>query len=1210
MTKSLSPFEKALSERIIVIDGAMGSMIQPYKLTDADYRGTRFAAHKHDVKGNADLLVLTRPDVIGEIHAAYLEAGADLIETNTFNANSFSQADYALEPLVYELNFEAAKLAKSVANRYSTPERPRFVAGALGPANKMLSMSQDVQDPAARSLTFDELAKTYADQALGLMEGGADVLLIETIFDTLNAKAAIYAVNEVFEKKGVRLPLMISVTIVDRSGRNLSGQTVDAFLTSVLHTAPTSVGINCSLGGRDMRPYIEQLSGRASTYLSCYPNAGLPNALGGYDETPRETAELMAEFADAGFLNIVGGCCGTTPAHIKAIAEAVRTKKPRQRAAPDTRSTFSGLETLTIDKSSNFLMVGERTNVTGSSKFADLIKKGDYTKGLEVAVDQVQGGANILDVNMDEGMLDSVFAMTKFMNLIASEPEIARLPIMVDSSRWSVLEAGLRCMQGKGIVNSISLKEGEADFLAKARTVRRFGAGVVVMAFDEQGQAETVERKVEICERAYRILTEQVGFLPGDIIFDVNVLAIGTGIEEHNRFAINFIEAVRILKTKFPLVKTSGGISNLSFSFRGNNAVREAIHTAFLYHAIRAGLDMGIVNAGQLGNYDDIPAELKEHVEDLLFDRRPDATERMINFAETVKAGGKKKEVDLRWREQPVGKRLEHALVNGVVEFVEVDVEEARLASKKPLDVIEGPLMDGMKIVGDLFGAGKMFLPQVVKSARVMKKAVAYLEPYMDGEKGVSNSQGKILLATVKGDVHDIGKNIVGVVLGCNNYTVFDLGVMVTSETILRTAKEKGVDAIGLSGLITPSLDEMVFVAKEMKRQGFQVPLLIGGATTSKQHTAVKIAPEYDHTVVHVLDASRAVGSVSAVLSPDQRDKFAITNREEQERVRSTYARSQRPLRPLADARARAAVRTPIEAPAPPYLGLRRYENMDLAELVPAIDWTFFFTAWEFVGRFPAILEDSKQGKAARELFEAAKKMLDEIVSKKLLRASGVVGYFRAERKGDDICLFHDREYKDSAATFPMLRQQAETKDGVHRSLADFVATREEGGDYIGAFAVTAGIGLDELVKKYEADHDDYSAIIAKALADRLAEAFAETLHARVRKEWYAPNESLTPEEIQKEAYQGIRPAFGYPACPDHTEKETLFKLIDAPAVGITLTESYAMMPTASVSGVYFWHPDTRYFGIGRIDDEQLAEYASRKGKPVDEVRRWLGPNL
>ncbi len=1221
LPQPFSDFERLLSERIVLLDGAMGSMIQRYKLTEADYRGKRFASHGKDLKGNADVLVLTRPDVISEIHQQYLDAGADIIETNTFSSTRVAQADYAFEPICYELNVEAARLAKKVAEAASTAARPRFVAGSIGPMNRSLSLSPDIANPAARSVTYDEVRDAYAEQVRGLLDGGADVLLLETIFDTLNAKAAIFAIEEEFERRGKRVPLMISVTITDKSGRTLSGQTLDAFATSIAHAKPTVVGINCALGAKEMRPLIAELSEIVPCFVSAYPNAGLPNAFGEYDETPPETGALLRDFAESGFVNILGGCCGTTPDHIRAIADAVHGVAPRR--APDKKaipalSRYSGLESLVLRPDANFTMIGERTNVTGSARFADLIRKDDYQTAVEVALDQVRGGANVLDVNMDEGMLDGEKAMTTFLNTIAVEPEIARIPVMVDSSKWSVIEAGLKCIQGKGICNSLSLKEGEEEFLAKAKLVQRYGAAVVVMAFDEKGQADNTPRRLEIAKRAYKLLVEEAGFEPTDIIFDPNVLAIATGIEEHNEYAKSFIESVRLIKDTCPGVKTSGGISNLSFSFRGNNLVREAMHTAFLFHAIKAGLDMGIVNAGQLGVYDDLPKELLEYVEDVLFARRPDATERLVELAERVKGKGKKKEIDLSWRNDPVEKRLAHALVQGVADFIEVDVEEARKKLGRPLEVIEGPLMDGMKVVGDLFGQGKMFLPQVVKSARAMKRAVSYLLPFMEAEKSAAGedapSRAKVLLATVKGDVHDIGKNIVGVVLGCNNYDVVDLGVMVSCETILAEAKKQKADIVGLSGLITPSLDEMVFVAKQMQHEGFTVPLLIGGATTSRQHTAVKVAPHYHSPVVHVLDASKAVAVVASLLDPKQHEGFVSETRKEQEKLRQLFAeKHKKPLVPIAVANEkRAALTFDATTLAKPSFTGRREIAVPLEELVPYIDWTFFFTAWELAGKYPDILSHPEKGAAARDLWENGQRVLKDILAGKKLTAKGVYGFWPANAEGNDIVLYEDESRAKVAARFPMLRQQAEKLGERFASLSDFVAPRESGVlDYVGAFAVTAGIGELELAKAYEKAGDDYSAIIAKALADRLAEAFAEYLHQKARADWgYGKDEKLSADDLVHERYRGIRPAFGYPACPDHTDKRTLFVLLDAPKVGIDLTDSCAMTPPASVSGIYLAHPEARYFMVGRVGKDQVEDYAKRKGMPLAEVERWLAPNL
>ncbi|MGC9671482.1 methionine synthase [Planosporangium sp. 12N6] len=1193
---------KALDERILVLDGAWGTMLQGAGLTPDDYRGDRFRDHPRDLTGDPDLLNLTRPDLILDIHRRYLAAGADITTTNTFTATSIGQADYGLEGAVRELNLQGARLARQAADEAGG----RFVAGSVGPLNVTLSLSPRVDEPAFRPVTFDQVRAAYAEQIAALAEGGVDLLLIETIFDTLNAKAAIAAAREVAPD----LPLWISVAIVDLSGRTLSGQTVEAFWTSIAHARPLVVGVNCSLGAAEMRPHVEELARLADTYVSSHPNAGLPNAFGGYDEQPHHTAGLLRGFAETGLVNIVGGCCGTGPAHIGEIARGVAGLPPRPVPAHRPHARFSGLEPFEIGPDTGFVMIGERTNVTGSARFRRLIEGGDHQGTVDVALEQVRGGANLLDVNMDADLLDSERAMTTFLNLIATEPEVARLPIMVDSSRWSVLEAGLKCVQGKGVVNSISLKEGEAAFLEQARRIRDYGAGVVVMAFDEQGQADTVERKVAICGRAYDLLTQVAGFAPQDIIFDPNVLAVATGIEEHNGYAKAFIDALPLIKQRCPGALTSGGISNLSFSFRGNDVVREAMHSAFLFHAVRAGLDMGIVNAGQLVVYQDIAPDLLELVEDVIFDRRPDATDRLVAFAETVKGSGTKREVDLSWRDAPVEKRLAHALVHGIVDFIEADTEEARQAAARPLDVIEGPLMDGMKIVGDLFGAGKMFLPQVVKSARAMKRAVAYLEPYMQAEKeraardgqAVSGGRaggrgpGRIVLATVKGDVHDIGKNIVGVVLGCNNYEVIDLGVMVPAATILDTAVAEGADAVGLSGLITPSLDEMVNVATEMRRRGLDLPLLIGGATTSRQHTAVRIAPAYDHPTVHVLDASRVVGVVSDLLDPVRAADLDRRNRTEQERLRQQHAeKERRPLLPLAQSRANREAVAFDDLPVPAFTGTRVVEP-DLRVLREFIDWQFFFSAWEMRGKYPAILDQP----AARDLFDDGQALLDESISGGLLRARGVYGFWPAHADGDDVVV-------DGGPRFPMLRQQAARTDSrPHRCLADYVAPA---GDHLGAFAVSIQ-GAEELARHYEAQHDDYRAIMVKALADRLAEAFAEYAHLEARRAWYEPGAAPALEDLHAERFRGIRPAFGYPACPDHSEKRKLVDLLDAGSLGIGLTESYAMTPAASVSGLLFAHPASRYFAVGRIGRDQVEDYAVRKGVPVAEVERWLRPNL
>ena len=1218
--------ERLLATRILVLDGAMGTMVQRRKLTEADFRGTRFGSHSHDLKGNNDVLVLTRPDLIAEIHAEYLDAGADIIETNTFSAQAVSQADYGLEAVSYELNLVAAQLARRVTDEWTakTPDQPRFVAGSIGPTTKTLSISPDVNNPAFRAITFDEMKNAFKDQVRGLIDGGSHLLLVETQIDTLNAKAALVAVEEAFAETGKRLPLMVSATLTDLSGRTLSGQTLDAFYVSIEHCKPFSVGLNCALGARQMRPYLAELARTVPGHVSCYPNAGLPNAFGQYDETPEETAALVKDFADSGFVNIIGGCCGTTPDHIRAIARAVAGVRPRVSGIGGPGSgirltTLSGLEPLVIRPDSNFQMIGERTNVTGSKKFERLVKARDWAGATSVALDQVRGGANIIDVNMDEGMLDSEACMTEFLNYIGTEPEIARLPIMIDSSKWSVIEAGLKCVQGKAIVNSISLKEGEADFLAKAHLVRRYGAAMIVMAFDEKGQADTVERKLEICTRAFKLLTEQAGVDPSDIIFDPNILAIATGLEEHNDYGKYFIEATRLIKQACPGVKISGGVSNLSFSFRGNEVVREAIHSAFLFHAIKAGMDMGIVNAGQLIVYEDIPKDLLEHVEDIIFNRRPEATERMVTFAEQVKGSGTKRENDLKWREGSVEARLSFALVHGNVDFIEVDAEEARVKYGRPLLVIEGPLMDGMKVVGELFGAGKMFLPQVVKSARAMKRAVAHLEPFMAAEKAERlaaggaterSNAGKILTATVKGDVHDIGKNIVGVVLGCNNYEVIDLGVMVSCDKILQAALEHQVDIIGLSGLITPSLDEMVFVASEMERRKMTLPLLIGGATTSPQHTAVKISPEYSQPTVHVPDASRVVDVVASLINPELKPAFERANRAHHVKLREQHAgKRERPTLLLDKARTNRLKLDfgggghPSGLPVPAFTGLKKVD-VALVDLVPFIDWQFFFAAWELKGRFPAILKDATIGAAATELYGHAQALLKQIVDGKLIRARGVYGFWKANSQGDDIVL-------DNGVRFPMLRQQEVIADNKpNRSLADFIAPAGSGvTDYLGAFAVTAGLGVDELVKKYEGKHDDYSAIIVKALADRFAEAFAEYLHAQARKDWGIVDQ-LSNDDLIDEKFQGIRPAFGYPACPDHSEKTTLFDLLGARSVGLDLTESFAMTPASSVSGLYFSHPQSKYFAIQRIGRDQVTDYASRKGMEVSEVERWLRPVL
>jgi 5-methyltetrahydrofolate--homocysteine methyltransferase len=1220
----LALLEPLLARRILVLDGAMGTMIQSYRLTEPDYRGQRFADWPRDLRGHNDLLTLTQPDIIQAIHTAYLEAGADIIETNSFTSNAMSLADYGMEELVYELNRAAARLARDAADAWEqrTPDAPRFVAGVLGPTNRSASLSPDVNDPGFRNVTFDQLVATYAEGARGLIDGGADLLLVETIFDTLNAKAAIFAIEAVFDQIGFRVPVMISGTIVDASGRTLSGQTTEAFWNSVSHARPLSVGLNCALGAVQLRQYVQELARVAPVFVSAHPNAGLPNEFGQYDDTPEHMAGVLREFAEHGLLNFVGGCCGTTPDHIRAIAEAVQGLPPRQRPELEPKLRLSGLEPLTIGPDSIFANVGERTNVTGSRKFARLVLSGNYEAGLEIARQQVENGAQMIDVNMDEAMLDSAAAMVKFLQLAAAEPDISRVPVVIDSSKWSVIESGLKCIQGKGIVNSISLKEGEEEFVRQATLVRRYGAAVIVMAFDEQGQADTAERKLAICRRCYRILTERVGLPPEDIIFDPNVFAIATGIEEHNNYAVAYIEATRRIKAALPHVSVSGGVSNVSFSFRGNDPVREAIHAVFLYHAIEAGMDMGIVNAGQLPIYADIPADLLELVEDVVLNRRPDATDRLLATADQVKGQLGARATDLAWRDAPVQERLTHALVEGIADFVIEDTEEARQQFDRPIEVIEGPLMAGMNVVGDLFGAGKMFLPQVVKSARVMKKAVAHLVPYIEAGReagAAAQTNGRVLLATVKGDVHDIGKNIVGVVLQCNNYEVIDLGVMVPSAKILETARREGVDIVGLSGLITPSLEEMAFVASEMEREGFTIPLLIGGATTSRVHTAVKIEPNYHGPTVHVLDASRAVGVAGTLLSDTLREDFVSGVRREYRDMREERGRRRPDERrqSIADARRKRLVidwaRTP--PPVPCSTGLTVLDDYPLDDLVPRIDWTPFFQTWELPGHYPAILDDATVGAAATSLFRDAQALLDRIVRERLLRARAVFGVFRANAVGDDIELYTDDSREERLAVVHTLRQQMPKPPGrPNLALADFVAPRETGvADYIGAFAVTAGIGAAELAAGFEAAHDDYSAILAKALADRLAEAFAERLHERVRREYwgYAPDESLDNAEIIHEKYQGIRPAPGYPACPDHTEKRILFDLLRAESnAGITLTESFAMLPAASVSGFYFWRPEASYFGVGKIGRDQVEDYARRKELPVATMERWLAPNL
>ncbi len=1217
----------SLNQRILMLDGGMGTMIQERQLTEADFRGERFADWHLDVKGNNDMLVLTQPDLIRDIHTAYLEGGADIIETNTFNATRIAMADYEMEEHSREINVAAARLAREAADAMTTktPDRPRYVAGVLGPTNRTCSISPDVNDPGFRNVTFDQLFEAYTESIDGLIEGGAQIILIETIFDTLNAKAAIYAIEHYFDQHDIRLPVMISGTITDASGRTLSGQTTEAFWNSVRHARPISIGLNCALGPKELRQYVEELSRVADTFVSVHPNAGLPNAFGGYDETPEQMAEEIREWAQSGFVNIVGGCCGTTPDHIRVIRAALLDQAPRQIPEIAVECRLSGLEPMNIGAETLFINVGERTNVTGSAKFRRLIKEGDYETALEVARQQVENGAQIIDINMDEGMLDAEAAMNRFLNLIASEPDISRVPIMLDSSKWNVMEEGLKRIQGKGVVNSISLKEGEENFIAQARKIRHYGAAVVVMAFDETGQADTYQRKIEICERSYRVLVDKVGFPPEDIIFDPNIFAIATGIEEHNNYANDFINATSWIKKHLPYAKVSGGVSNVSFSFRGNDKVREAIHCVFLYHAIKQGMDMGIVNAGQLAIYDDLPEELRVHVEDIVLNRREDGTERMLELAEKYRGGASESSVkqDLEWRTWDVNKRLAHALVKGVADYVDEDVEECRHNYERPLQVIEGPLMDGMGIVGDLFGAGKMFLPQVVKSARVMKKAVAYLMPFIEEEKqgNESSSAGKVIMATVKGDVHDIGKNIVGVVLQCNNFEIVDLGVMVPAEKILQTAREENADIIGLSGLITPSLDEMVHVAKEMQRQGFDIPLLIGGATTSKAHTAVKIEPNYkNNQVVHVTNASRSVGVASSLLSATKKESFIKEIQEEYEAVRERHAARQHDQRRVTLEAARAN-RQPIEwdgytAPVPIKPGIQVFEDYDLEELSQCIDWTPFFQSWELAGRFPRILDDEVVGTEARKLYEDAKLMLRDIIDNKKLRARGVIGLFPANSVGhDDIEIYTDDSRGQVRMKVHHLRQQTQKVEGrYNHCLSDYVAPKDSGvQDYVGAFAVTAGIGIDKWVEQYEADHDDYNSIMIKALADRLAEAFAERLHQRVRTEFwgYAADEQLDNEGLIREQYQGIRPAPGYPACPDHTEKALLWELLDVEhTAGMTLTDSFAMLPTAAVSGWYFSHPDARYFGVAKVSEDQVESYAKRKGMSMDEAERWLAPNL
>jgi len=1215
-----------LAERILVLDGAMGTMIQRERLDEARYRGERFADWPHDLRGNNDLLVLTQPELIRGIHAQYLAAGADIIETNTFNSTSVSMADYGMEALVPELNLAAARLAVAEAQAWQAkdPSRPRFVAGVLGPTTRTASISPDVNDPGFRAVTFDQLAEAYAQAAIALIEGGVDLILVETVFDTLNAKAALFALEGQFESRGMRLPVIISGTITDASGRTLSGQTTEAFYNSVRHARPLAVGLNCALGAKELRPHVEELSAIAESFVSCHPNAGLPNAFGEYDDTPENMAALMGEWAKNGWLNIIGGCCGTTPDHIRALADAVRGVAPRRRPELPKKLRLSGLEPLNVGEGSLFVNVGERTNVTGSKAFARLVLAGDYAEALSVARQQVENGAQVIDVNMDEAMLDSEAAMQRFLSLVAAEPDIARVPVMIDSSKWRVIETGLKCVQGKSIVNSISMKEGEEEFLRQARLARRYGAAVVVMAFDEQGQADSLERRQAICRRAYDLLTTQAHFPAEDIIFDPNIFAVATGLEEHARYGLDYIDATRWIRRNLPHAQVSGGLSNLSFSFRGNDAVREAMHTAFLYHAIGAGMTMGIVNAGQLGVYEEIQPELRERVEDVILNRREDATERLIEFADRVKSGGARvTKQDDRWRHAPVGERLTHALVNGIATYVVADTEEARLAAAQPIEVIEGPLMDGMNVVGDLFGAGKMFLPQVVKSARVMKQAVAHLVPYIEAEKArtgeAGRAKGKIVIATVKGDVHDIGKNIVAVVLQCNNYDVVNLGVMVPAQKILETARAEKADAIGLSGLITPSLEEMAHIAREMEREGFTLPLLIGGATTSRAHTAVKIAPNYSGPVVYVPDASRSVTVTQSLLS-EAREAYVSEVRADYEKIRRQHAgkKGPGPLLPIDRARqlGHAVDWAGYVPPTPAKAGLTVLANYPLEKLVPYIDWGPFFQTWELSGPYPKILDDPVVGEEARKLLADGKSFLQKMIAGRWVRASGVCGLFPAARVNhDDIQIYRDPARRDVAMTWHNLRQQNQKPSGnANLCLADFVAPKESGvADWVGAFAVTAGLGIEKKLAEFERAHDDYSAIMLKSLADRLAEAFAEHLHERVRREYwgYAPDEALDSAALIAERYRGIRPAPGYPACPDHTEKAALFTLLDADKnAGMTLTESFAMLPAAAVSGFYLSHPEASYFAVGKVGRDQVEDYARRKGMTLREAEQWLAPNL
>jgi len=1219
----IEQLEKELKKRIVLLDGPRGTMIQKRKLTEEQFRGERFKDHTSDLKGNNDILNITQPQILQEIFEEYLAAGSDIIGTNTFNSTSISQADYNTQQYAYEINLESAKTARTVADKFTTkdPSKPRYVAGAIGPMNKTLSISPDVNDPGYRSVTFDEIKDSYTEQVHGLIDGGVDLLLVETVFDTLNCKAALFAINEYFDKIGKRLPIMVSGTIVDMSGRTLSGQTVEAFLNSISHADIFSIGLNCSLGAKEMRPYIEELSEKAGIYISCYPNAGLPNAFGGYDELPDETASLLLDFAKSGFVNFVGGCCGTTPDHIRQIGKVIEGIAPRVVPEITPYLRLSGLEALNITPQTNFVNIGERTNITGSAKFAKLIREDNYEEALSVALQQVESGAQVIDINMDEGMIDGVAAMVKFLKLIAVEPDIAKVPVMLDSSRWGIIEEGLKCLQGKGIVNSISLKEGEDKFREHAWKVKMYGAAVIVMAFDEDGQADSFERKIQVCKRSYDILVNEVGFHPQDIIFDPNILTVATGIDEHNNYAVDYINATKWIKENLPGAKVSGGVSNISFSFRGNNVVREAMHSAFLYHAIKAGMDMGIVNAGMIEVYDEIPKDLLELVEDVLLNRRQDATERLVQFADTIKTKGKVIEQDNSWRNAPVEERLKHALIKGIVEFIDADTEEARLKYPKPLDVIEGPLMDGMNVVGDLFGSGKMFLPQVVKSARVMKKSVAILTPYIELEKaaGASKTNGTILMATVKGDVHDIGKNIVGVVLGCNNYEVIDLGVMVSAEKILQTAREKNVDIIGLSGLITPSLDEMVHVAKEMERQGFKVPLLIGGATTSKIHAAVKIAPNYSSPTVHVLDASRSVTVAGSLMNKDNRDSFVGAVKQEYERMRISHKgrKDEKKFLTIEQSRAKGLKLDwpKVKTVKPVFTGNKVFDKFPLEKIREKIDWTPFFLTWELKGKYPRIFDDPNYGKEAKKIYDDANKLLDDIIKNDLLTAKAVLGLYPANSVGDDIELYTNESRSEVLTTIHTLRQQVQkTNEQPYLALSDFIAPKDSGiNDYIGAFAVTTGIGIEAILEKFKKEHDDYSSIMTKAIADRLAEAFAELMHELVRKEFwgYSKEENLDNDKLIAEEYDGIRPAPGYPAQPDHTEKRILFDLLNAEEnADIVLTESFAMYPASSVSGLYFSHPESQYFNVGKIGRDQVEEYAVRKNMPVEEIERWLAPIL